>query len=129
MATGYINRIPIRQGDAIVCPRLIIDKNGKATYIMEEIMELGRKRNSDGKVCHIVDISDQLEVGKYTYNFVDSNGNAIESSNIFRVFLSGMNITSSVTISSDGLSFSFSETFSPDLFSKNEVLVIDFEEK
>jgi hypothetical protein len=129
MATGYINRLPERKNGSIMCPRLIIDENGRATYIMEEIIELGKKRKTDGKENHIVNISDQLQPGKYTYKILSAEGFPIASSNIFRVFLSGVNVTSGVTISEDGFEFSFSETFSPDLFNQNEVLIIDFEEK
>lgn len=129
MAIGNVVRIPrIDTSGKITVSRTIINENGDMVSITEEIFPTER-RTVEGKISHIVNISDQLEEGRYTYQVVNNAGNPISSSSIFRVFLSGTNITSEVSLSDDGKSFTFSEDCDPKLFSSNEILIIDFEEQ
>lgn len=128
MAIGNVTRIPrINSSGKITVSRTVINENGDMVSITEEIFPTERS-TVDGKVSHIVNISDQLAPGTYTYNIVNNSGQSISASSIFRVFLSGVNLSSEVTLSEDGKSFTFSDNCEPDLFGSNEVLIIDFEE-
>ena len=128
MAIGNVTRIPrISSSGKITVSRTVINENGDMVSITEEIFPTER-RTVDGRVSHIVNISDQLSSGKYTYNIVNNSGQPVSASSIFRVFLSGVNLSSEVTLSEDGKSFTFSEDCNESLFSSGEVLIIDFEE-
>ena len=130
MAIGSIKRFPQKNPDGtITTERMIRDENGNFITITEEVQEVGGPSSAVGKPAHIVEISDQLQIGKYNYLFKDLSGNQKASSNIYRVFYNGVNMTSETTLSSDGLSFSFSSSLPEEFFSTNEVLIIDFVER
>ena len=129
MAIGSIFRIPrIDANGKITIPRTVIDQNGNMINITEEIFP-SERTTIEGKVAHIVNISDQLQEGRYTYQILTNAGASVSSSNILRVFLSGMNVTSEVSLADDGKSFSFSADCDPKLFNPTEILIIDFEER
>ena len=76
---------------------------------------------------YIVEITDQLTAGKYTYNIVDSSGASKKASSVFRVFLDGMNVTPDVTLAANGLTFTFMAEYPTESFGYPESkLVIDF---
>ena len=78
---------------------------------------------------HIVNISDQLEAGKYTYIFVDKDGNSKKASAVYRIFLNGINVTDDVDIAEDYLSFTFIDDYNSDDFGyPHTKLIIDFTE-
>ncbi len=129
MAIGSIKRFPQKNPDGTVTTeRMIRDENGNFVTITEQVQEVGGP-SAESKPAHIVDISDQLQVGKYNYLFKNLSGDQKASSNIYRVFYNGVNMTSETTLSSDGLSFSFSSSLPEEFFSINEVLIIDFVER
>lgn len=129
MAIGNVFRIPkVDSNGKITVSRTVINENGDMVNITEEIFP-SESTAIDGKTAHIVNISDQLQEGKYTYQVVTNAGGSVPSSNIFRVFLSGVNITSEVNLADDGKSFSFSTDCDPKLFNSTEILIIDFVEK
>ena len=95
MATGAVYRFAKRKNDnTIEGERLIIDSDGSLTKVNETIFtsespvipqnftdEINALIQSgdivipeqDSLSMHIVDITDQLQAGKYTYNIVDAN--------------------------------------------------------
>lgn len=129
MATGSVFRIPrVDTNGKITVSRTVINENGDMVNITEEIFP-SERTTIEGKVAHIVNISNQLQEGRYTYQILKNNGVSVSSSSIFRVFLSGMNMTSEISLADDGKSFSFSADCDPKLFSPTEILIIDFEER
>jgi len=149
MATGPATRFPTRNSDGTISvERTIRDENGNFTKITqtifdaesptipvdfaEEIVALIENGDIEFPTSindHIVNISDQLELGKFTYLIVDSNGASKNSSDTFRVFLNGLNVTLDVEVSEDRDSFTFSNEYSSDDFDPTQCLIIDFKEE
>lgn len=152
MATGSIHRFPRRKQDgSIEAERSIKDENGNIQKVSEVIFtadsptipvdftdEINRLiQNGDINIpvasslnMHIVDITDQLEDDKYTYNFVNKNNQSIATGDIYRIFLNGVNVSEDLTISEDRKSFTFIDLYDGKTFGFPETrLVIDFIEK
>ena len=152
MATGTVYRFPRRKDDnSIEGERLIKDKDGSLKKVSELVFtaesptlpvnftEEINNLISNGDIeipqqavanSHIVDISDQLEAEKYTYNFVDNNGESVKTSDIFRIFFNGMNVSEDVDISADRFSFTFIDAYDESIFGTPETrLVVDFIEE
>ena len=154
MATGNIYRFPKRQADGSIRADISIkDENGNIQRVSELILEsetpsisfeLTEEINrliENGDIIipqtsasignmHIVDISSQLEAGKYAYNFVDKNNNPVKTSDIYRIFFNGVNVSSDIDISEDKLSFTFIDAYEAVDFGLPESrLVIDFIEE
>ena len=129
MAIGNIFRFPKKNSDgSIEINRVIIDEDGNRVTITESVID-SNASSSEAKPNHIVDISDQLSHGKYTYIFVNSSGEATAASGVFRIYYNGVNFTTDVTVSSDGYSFTFPDSCPDALFDDNNTLLIDFVEK
>jgi|TARA_Y100000287_G_C14221721_1_gene356717 hypothetical protein len=76
---------------------------------------------------YIIDISHQLQEGKYTYNFVNDNSDPVECDKIYRIFFNGLNVSEDVTLSEDRMSFTFIDLYGDAIFGMPESrLVIDF---
>lgn len=149
MATGAVYRFAKRKNDnTIEGERLIIDSDGSLTKVNETVFtsespvipqnftdEINALIQSgdivipeqDSLSMHIVDITDQLQAGKYTYNIVDANGGPLSCGAVFRVFFNGLNVSEDIDISEDRKSFTFIEAYSEEIFGYSESrLVIDF---
>jgi hypothetical protein len=152
MASGNIYRIPKRNADNTVSgSRLIKSSDGTFEEVSEVIftsdspsipdsftdeinnlIDSGKIEipNSEVRNSHIVDISDQLESGKYTYNFINSDGDLVKCSDIFRVFFNGLNVSQDIDLSADRLSFTFIDAYQAAEFGiEDSRLVIDFVEE
>ena len=66
---------------------------------------------SDNTNKHIVDISDQLESDKYTYNFIGKSGAPVKCGDIYRIFFNGINVSEDVDLSADNMSFTFMDEY------------------
>lgn len=149
MATSSVYRFPKTKEDgSIEEERIIIDKDGSLKKVSEIIFTADSPTISEsftdeinslilsGQIiiptqeqagAHIVDITDQLEEGKYTYSFVSKSGQSVKCGDIFRIFYNGLNVSEDVDVSEDRLSFTFSDLYSSKEFGlPNTRLVIDF---
>lgn len=92
------------------------------TFSNEILKLVGRRQ--------VVDISSYMEAGKYEYDIVDHLGNIKEASNIFRVFLNGLNISKDIYLKENRKMFCFPHSFPAEFFGmKDNVLIIDYVEK
>jgi hypothetical protein len=151
MASGFVYRFAKTQEDgSIKGERIIHNSDGSLTTISEIVFDADssifpseftdeiNRLIDEGVIdvpsdllttSHIVDISDELEEGRYTYNFVDKDGGEKEASDIYRIFLNGLNVSEDIDISEDRLSFTFIEEYEPEVFGyEDSRLVIDFVE-
>ena len=148
MASGPATRIARRLGDGTIkkeglvknadgsiskIDQIIIDSSDPVVPqdFAQEIINLinnGDVTFPSGPNQYIVNISDQLEVGKYNYSFVDNDGNQKISSDIYRIFYNGINVTRDVNLSNDKKTFTFSNLYDPNQFDDTSVLIIDFTE-
>tara|TARA_A200000159_G_scaffold162112_1_gene185330 strand:- start:1905 stop:2372 length:468 start_codon:yes stop_codon:yes gene_type:complete len=149
MATGPIYRFAKRNEDGTIeQKRLVVEPDGSRTVVSESIFtsenpilnqsftdEINRLIQAGEIVIpsqevsshHVVDITDQLESEKYTYNIVSKGGIPLRGSDILRVFLDGVNVSQDVAISDDRFSFTFIDLYPGNLFgTANTRLVIDF---
>ena len=148
MASGTITRLPRARADGTIeRETLFVNAEGQINKMTEIIFSAEEPALSEafgdeilaligsGDISispseqHIVNISDQLEAGKYTYVFTDKDGNSKKSSAIYRIFFNGINITDDVDIAEDYLSFTFIDDYDSDIFGySNTKLIIDFTE-
>lgn len=149
MATGTVYRFAKKkENNTIEGEKLVVDTDGSLTRVNEIIFtsespaipqgftdEINALIQSgdivipqqDSLSMHVVDITDQLQAGKYTYNIVDANGSPLSCGAIFRVFFNGLNVSEDIDISEDRKSFTFFEAYSEEVFGYSESrLVIDF---
>ena len=149
MAIGSIYRFPKRLDDGTIKVKRKIKGNDGGLEDIDEIIfsaneptlgsgftaeinsliESGEIKipGADIVNSYIVDISSQLEAGKYTYNFEDDNGEPAECDKIYRIFFNGLNVSEDVDISEDRLSFTFIDLYGDAVFGLPESrLVIDF---
>lgn len=149
MATGPIHRFAKRKEDgSIEQKRIVIELDGSRVTVDETVFasdgpvinesfteEINRLIESGQIIIpstgasthHVVDITEQLESGRYTYNIISNEDTPLMTSDIFRVFLDGVNVSQDVTISEDRFSFSFIDLYPETFFGTNNTrLVIDF---
>ena len=101
------------------------------TYFSDKITEL----INDGTIsfptaanAHLVEISDQLEEGKFTYDVVDADGDPRTPGDIFRVFLNGICVSKDCSVS--GSTFTFNSGYSAEDFGyPDQILIIDYIEE
>ena len=152
MATGAVYRFAKRkEDDTIEGERFVVDKDGSLTRIKETIFTTTSPVIPDGFTdeinaliqsgeivipeqasvsMHVVDITDQLQAGRYTYDIVHANGESISCGPIFRVFFNGLNVSEDIDISEDRKSFTFFDVYDGQMFGYSESrLVIDFVEE
>jgi hypothetical protein len=149
MASGPATKFPTTSSDGTISvERTVKDEDGNLVKInqiifdedsptvssefAQEIVDLINSGEVSAPVAsnqYLVNISDQVEFGKYIYQVVDKTGAAKVSSDIFRVFFNGLNVTIDVTLSEDGKSFEFSEDYDPSDFNDSDFLVIDYVEE
>jgi hypothetical protein len=78
--------------------------------------------------AHLVEISDQLEEGKFTYDVVDADGDPRTPGDIFRVFLNGICVSKDCSVS--GSTFTFNSGYSAEDFGyPDQILIIDYIEE
>jgi len=78
--------------------------------------------------AHLVEISDQLEEGKFTYNIVDDSGGSKTPGDIFRVFFNGLCVSKDCSVS--GSTFTFNSGYSAEDFGyPDQILIIDYIEE
>ena len=152
MAQGRIHRFARRKDDgSIQGSKAVIEEDGSISTVDEiiftsespvitpnftdeinNLIQSGQINipQAESSTHHIVDISDQLESGKYIYLFKNKAGDQIKASDIYRIFLDGVNVSEDTELSEDRYSFVFSELYPEDHFGlSNTRLVVDFMEE
>lgn len=148
MASGQAFRLPRENPDGTIeRDTLFVNADGQVGRMTEIVLSAESPTLSeafsdeivqliaDGEISlslpnqHIVNISDQLSPGQYTYLFADKAGLPKKSSSIYRVFFNGINVTDDVDVSADYMSFTFIEDYASDAFGYPDTkIIIDFTE-
>ena len=146
MASGPATKFPTTSDDGTISvERTIKDEDGNLIKInqtifnadsptvpvefAQEIVDLinaGEVSAPTASDHYIVDISDQIEVGKYIYQVVDQSGASKISSDTFRVFFNGLNVTTDVSLLEGGGSFEFSDCYDSSDFHESDFIIIDY---